>query len=346
MERSRKATMADVAREAGLSLSTVDRVLNGRGGVDPGKARLVLAAARRLQLDRSLAQHPSRTLRVAVLIQPPRNPFHAAIRAGIDLAARLYRDLNVQFQIHHIDPGAPDRIAATITALGAGREGMIVIGPDDPRVAAALRMVAARVPVVTLADDIAGSGRAAYVGPDDRKGGRAAGDLMGRLLGGPGGHVVMVRGHGGLRGHREREAGFRDVLAAYHPGVRLSAVLDTNEDPDRAGLVVQRALRDDPAVRGIYLCTAGSLAVVEARRRLGRQGDTTMIAHELTGNRLRLLRERAIDAVVDQNPAQEARIAVETMARLLGRLEGAPHSTITEFRILMPESAWSVSAPE
>jgi LacI family transcriptional regulator len=99
-----KATMTDVAREAGVSLSTVDRVLNGRGGVAPEKANRILSAARALRLDRSLGHRPTRMLRVGVLIQSPANPFHAAVRQGIDMAARLHAELNLQFLVHHIDP--------------------------------------------------------------------------------------------------------------------------------------------------------------------------------------------------------------------------------------------------
>jgi LacI family transcriptional regulator len=338
MSGIRKATMSDVAREAGVSLSTVDRVLNGRGSVAPDKAGRILAAARRLKLDRSLAQRPSRILRIAVLIQPPSNPFHAAMRQGIDLAARLHGDLNLQFLVHHVDPNDTARIAALIRAQAARCDGMIVTSPDDPLIAAALREASGRIPVVTLADDIAGSGRAAYVGPDDRRAGRIAGDLMGRLLGPDGGHVAMILGLAGLRGHREREVGFRSVLAEFHPETRLTAVFESREDPERAGLIVQRALRDDPQLRGIYLCTTGSRAVVGSLRRLGRS-DTVLIVHELTDNRRALLRERAIDAVIDQNPALEAQLAVETMARLLGRLEGDPVTVFTDIRIYMPENA-------
>ena len=64
-----------------------------------------------------------------------------------------------------------------------------------------------------------------------------------------------------------------------------------------------------------------------------------IVVHELTESRRSLLRQRAIDAVIDQNPALEARVAVETVARLLGRMEGEPTSTLTEIRIYMPENA-------
>ncbi len=335
----RKTTMDDVARAAGVSLSTVDRVLNGRGGVAPAKANLILSVARRLRLDRSLAQRPTRTLRVAVLIQPPSNPFHAALKQGIDLAARVHSDLNLQFLVHHIDPNAADRIAEMVRAQRGRCDGLIVTVPSAPQVVAAVRDASAQVPVVTLADDVPDSGRAAHVGPDDRKAGRVAGDLMGRLLRPTGGRVLMIAGLLAMAGHRERLEGFRSVLAAFHPGTEVAAALESREDPERAGLLALRALRSDPGLRGIYHATNGLSSVVQALRRADRAGAVTLITHELTPNRRALLRDRAIDAVIDQNPAFEAQVAVETMARLLGELDGPAVATVTDIRIYMAENA-------
>jgi LacI family transcriptional regulator len=339
MPASRKPTMGDIAREAGVSLATFDRVLNGRGGVAPGKAGAILTAARSLKLDRSLAQRPSRILRVAVLIQAPRNPFHAQLGQGIQMAGRLYHDINLQFLVHHIEPKHPARTADIARAQVGRCEGMIVTGPDDPRVALALGELAARIPVVTLADEITGSGRAAYVGPDDHRAGRIAGDIMGRQLRPAGGHVVIMLGRGDIRGHREREAGFRAVLADFYPETSVTDVLESGEDPDQAGMLVARALAADPRALGVYHCTRGVRQVVEALRRLGRPERPTLIVHELTDDCRILLRGREVDAVIDQNPALEAQVAVETVARLLGRLEGEPASTLTDLRIFMPENA-------
>jgi len=339
MPSARKPTMSDVAHEVGVSLSAVDRVLNGRGGVSPEKAGRILNAARRLRLDRSLEQRPSRMLRIAVLIQPPANPFHAELHQGIRLAARLHDALNLQFLVHHVDPKDPSRTAEIVSAQGKRCDGMIVTGPDDARVATALREIASRIPVVTLSDDITDSDRAAYVGPDDRRAGRIAGDLMGRLLRPAGGHVVMIIGRDDIRGHRERETGFRTVLAEFFPETTVTGVLETGEIPERAGLLAIRAMTADQGIRGIYHCTTGASYVVDALYRLGLRERTTVIVHELTDTRRTLLRERAIDAVIDQNPTLEAQVAVETIARLLGRMEGEPGSTFTEIRIHMPENA-------
>ena len=88
---SRKPIIADVARLAGVSTATVDRVLNDRGGVNSEKAARVLSAARRLKLDRNLTRRYSRVLRIAVLIQSSANPFHEALREAFASVGRRLR---------------------------------------------------------------------------------------------------------------------------------------------------------------------------------------------------------------------------------------------------------------
>ncbi len=62
----RKVTAADVARSAGVSPATVDRVLNGRGSVSIDKERRVVEWAIRLGIDRNIRLRPTRTIRIGV----------------------------------------------------------------------------------------------------------------------------------------------------------------------------------------------------------------------------------------------------------------------------------------
>lgn len=50
-----RPTVHDVAREAGVSLATVDRVLNARSGVRPATARKVEEAMAKLRYERDIA---------------------------------------------------------------------------------------------------------------------------------------------------------------------------------------------------------------------------------------------------------------------------------------------------
>lgn len=335
---ARKISISDVAKAAGVSTATVDRVLNNRGGVRTDKEDRVLATARALGIDRALDRTPSRALRVAVLIQPPVNPFHASLRKGIDLASRMYTTLNVQFFVHHIDPRKPAAIAAAVRDCRS-YDGLVITSPDDIRVREAVAFLSRNVPVVTLATDLTDCGRAAYVGPNDRQAGRVAGDLMGLFLGRQGGRVVVVAGSRDITGHREREAGFRDIMTERYPECSLAVVLETGENQEEAGRVVEIAFRDDPGLRGIYHLSAGALPIVSALQRLGRTDNTVVITHELTPNRRMLLKSRKINAVIDQRPLLEARLAVETIAKLLGRMPGEAVSISTDIQIFLAENA-------
>ena len=334
-----KPTAQDVARAAGVSPATVDRVLNGRGGVGADKERRVLEWARKLRLDRALDQRPARTLRIAVLVQPPENPFHAAIQSAFDAANRSWRHLNMQFRVTHIEPTDRVGTARLIASLAPAHDGMVICSAHGDEIAAALAAVSDDgKPVITLATDIRGGGRHTYVGPDNWKAGRVAGDLMGRLLGKAGGEVVMIAGMLSMIGHEEREMGFRSVLRERYPHCRLQDVLQSLEKGERAGDLVFRTLKRNPEVRGIYNASAGARPIVDAMRALGRRDEVVFITHELTEERRRLLREGLIDAIIDQNPELEVRTAVETLAAQFGRLEAAPASTITPVQIHMIEN--------
>lgn len=86
----RKATIIDVARTAGVSLSTVSRVMNGNTTVDPQLAERVRTTALELgysanPLARSLVL--GRTQTVAVVVPDLANPTFQAILRGISRAA-------------------------------------------------------------------------------------------------------------------------------------------------------------------------------------------------------------------------------------------------------------------
>jgi len=335
----RKAAARDVALAARVSLSTVDRVLNNRGGVAADKERRVLEWARKLKLDRALNQRAARTLRIGVLLQGPDNPFHGEVQAAFRAANRGYSDLNLQFRLFHADPTDHAAAARTIAELGARHDGLIVTYPQSAVVAGALRAQSARIPVLTLATDIGESGRQAYIGPDDHRAGRVAGDLMGRFLQPAGGEVLVVAGLLGMTGQAERVSGFRAALAQRYEQCRIAAVLESHEQKQRAGDLVHAALSRQPGIRGIYNTSTGAQAVVEALEALGRAREVICITHELTPARRRLLRAGLIDAIIDQDPQLEVRMAIETMARLLGRLEGVPESIVTPVHIHMIENA-------
>ncbi|MFT3847670.1 MAG: LacI family DNA-binding transcriptional regulator [Propionivibrio sp.] len=335
---NKKTLLTDIAVAAGVSTATVDRVLNRRGGVSPEKEGRVLDWARKLQVDRDLERRPTRILRIGVVMQSPANPFYEVLSQAFVKANSLYFGASIQATLYYFDVQAPRETADMLRKIAGSQDALIVVLPDHPLITTALQAVSAQMPVVTMVSDLPQSGRLAYVGLDNRAAGRAAGELMGRYVGRAGGDIVVVSGLQSFIGQGEREMGFRAVLAERHPHCRLLTVLETREQPEKAGELVTAILQRTPEVAGVYNLSAGDAGIAEALRHFGRIGKTVFISHELTPERKALLQDGVIDAIIDQDPESEAMSAVQLLARHFGRSAEETVQTRTPARIYIREN--------
>ena len=339
MSISKKTTLNQIAEASGVSLSTVDRVMNRRGGVSPEKEAKVLEWASKLNVDRVLFRSYLPMLRVAVLMQSSKNPFYRGLHDAFAELSTAMAEMRIHCVVHHLNLNNFRAAVKQIREVATSCDALIVVSPNDPELASALRQVSVHVPVVTLVTDIPGSGRIAYVGPDNRQMGRAAGELMGRFIGPQGGDVLLLLGMHHIIGHEEREMGFRAVIRERFPQITISDSLESGEDRSRAGEVVGNALRKNSAVRGIYNVSAGNTNIAQTLRMMGMEQQVVLITHELTLERSRMLRDGIIDAIIDQNPREEARRALELLAAHFNRSEpGNSAGSFTPFHIYLREN--------
>lgn len=115
----KRPTVQDVAREAGVSPSTVSRALHTRGYASPDVRDRVRAAAEKIGyvLDHNARNLRSRTsTSIGVLISDLRNPFYADLAAGIEeeLRAAEYQMVLVN---DSGDPAEEMRAAETLLAM-------------------------------------------------------------------------------------------------------------------------------------------------------------------------------------------------------------------------------------
>jgi DNA-binding LacI/PurR family transcriptional regulator len=92
---TRRPTMRDVARVAGVSLMTVSRVVNREPGVQPETAAKVERAIRQLGYHRNdaarqLRRHSEPTKTIGLLVDDIANPFFATLARAVEDAARLH----------------------------------------------------------------------------------------------------------------------------------------------------------------------------------------------------------------------------------------------------------------
>lgn len=317
-----RTTIAGIAKAAGVSTATVDRALNGRPGVSAANRQRVLTAARALGYlpSEGMVILPSRPSNLEFLIPFGHNAFmHDVIDALTEVSASL--PLVESCRIVPMNGAGPEAVLPALEQLSLRTEGVGVIATDHPRNRAALTALCnAGVRVVTLASDIPGTPRSAYVGVDNRVAGRTAARIMGMTSGHRGGQVAVFLGSHDFHGHREREAGFRELLGSLYPDLTLLPSIETGEDSSRSQAKMAELLDSQTHLTGVYCIGAGRKGIVSALNGAKRTPRPFTVMHDLTNSSAQWLRDNLIDVVVDQNARM---VGEQAIVRLLGSIAAA-----------------------
>ena len=311
--RARRATVHDVAREAGVSLATVDRVLNGRPGVRTETAGKVEGAIKTLNFRRDLSASllaRARDLRVVFLIPDGRNEFMVSLTAAIARRARSGKTERLTIEAQKVRAFDAEAIAEALSALTPKNcDCAVVVATEHEVVRRAIDSAARRgVPVVTLVSDLPGSARRHFVGIDNVAAGRTAASLMGRFSGR--GKIGLIAGSLALRDHHERRDGFEAVIRAEFPGLEIVGPVEGFDDNQRTEAAALTLLAENGALAGIYNLGAGNAGLLSALKQTGRAGKLRVIAHELSEPTRAGLLSGAVDVVIDQNPDGEIAAAI------------------------------------
>ncbi len=321
--RAHRPGLREVAESAGVSLATVDRVLNERGSASAETVQRVIEAARRLGLRRTLPLPYRRTLRLEVVMVRSRTSFFTRFtEAVLQVAGTLDRGVIVARTL--FEERETRRMAARIGASEA--DGLILYGGEHREIVQAIAARQRRGPVVCVVTDLPSTPRIAYVGIDHARAGRTAGLFAARLSGATGAAVVLTN-RLVFQAHQARVEGFREGLARYAPGMRIAEVLEGHDEQERLAALLRAALRGGRGISALYNTGGWNRAVGAALGEAGLAGRIVFIGHELTTAAAELLRAGTMSLAIDQAPELQARRAIEVLLKHLGALppDAAPN---------------------
>jgi LacI family transcriptional regulator len=327
----------EIAVQAGLSEATVDRVLNGRGGVRASTVAEVNQAIEDLHRQRTQLRLAGRTFVVDLVVDAPVQ-FSSGVRAALEAELPGIRPAVFRSRFHLTEAAPVADIVATLGRIATrGSQGVVLKAPDDPRVVAAVeRLVGVGIPVVTFVTDLPVSPRTAYVGIDNRAAGATAAYLIDQWLGDASGTVLVTRGDGSFRGEDEREMGFRATQRSVAPNRRQVDLVNTDGRDDLHRLVLD-ALAAHPDIVAVYSMYAfgGNRAVVDAFAEAGRTY-RVFVAHDLHEHNLALLHDGHLSAVLHHDLRQDMRHACQVIMQAHGALAGHPRSWHSAIQVVTP----------
>ena len=300
---AKRPTIKDLAREAGVGVATVDRVLNGRGLVREETARRVAEAAHRIgyharglidrRLDETLPE-----VRLGFVLHKEKQSFYKNFKAAIEAAVAARSDVRARATILFSPSQSPEDFVTLMRRLA----------PDCDAIAASavshhsltnlvLELKSEGVPVFALLNDFAQGVRKNYLGLNNMKVGRIAAWMISTQVHSPGKLAVFVGGNR-WHGHELRETGFRSYFREYAPGF---TILDTLVNLETRQITYEATLdlvSRHPDLRGIYVAGGGMEGAIAALREIRPPGKIALVVSELTPESRAALSDRYLSMAI------------------------------------------------
>ncbi|MCP8688825.1 LacI family DNA-binding transcriptional regulator [Marinobacterium sedimentorum] len=331
---SNRITIAAVAQAAGLSVSTVDRVLNSRAPVKSQTAERVLQAARAtgypIGTDSTPTEtHATEAYRLGFLLQSAEQPFYKELQQQLEQALRS-RSLLTPGRLNSpvfafTDDTSPNVIARQIDSLANQCDALALTCYEHPSIIQAIENAEIRgVPITALLSPLGAAPRRPYIGLDNRRAGRSVGWAVAQL-GHNSGKVGIMIGHHRFVGHELRDMGFRSYCREQAPQLTVLEPMISLDNHEVAYRNTRQLLEDHTDLCALYIAGGGMEGVIRALRDSPPAQPLCVIVQELTSDS----RQALIDGVITLVLATPLRqLAGDTLNQMLAALEHRDHSAL------------------
>jgi LacI family transcriptional regulator len=339
-----RPTIEQLAEAAGVSVATVDRVLNRRAHVRAQTAKRVHEAALEIgfHASRLIGERIREELpeyRLGFLLLTTGQTFYGEFARQLTQAVAEATDFRGVAIIDRASPRSPDEIAAKLTELAARCMAVAVVAPEHPSITTAVASLAEQgTPVFSLLSDFAAGTRRAYVGVHNGKVGRTAAWMIANSARRAGKVALFVGSHR-FHGHEAREMGFRAFFREEAPQLTVLDTLVNFEDLQFTHDALLELIGKHDDLVGCFVAGGGMEGAIAALRSVPAERRPVMICNELTPLSSAALADKVITMVINTPIRAISVQVVRLMAESLeARDTGRVADCFLPFDIHLPES--------
>lgn len=317
-----RVTVNTIARMAGVSRGTVDRVLHNRPNVRPEVRDRILAVMKELDYKPNAAASAlafsRKTRKIGVILPQWKGFFKEEISRGVEEARRELNTYGIEVLVADCPQDEPDVCIKKIDEFQVeGISGLCICAQDYPLIREKIAQLANdKIPVITFNSDIEESRRVCFVGQDLIRSGRIAAEIMVKCI--P--HdkqILIVVGNLKFSAHRQRLQGFFDRMAEHGQVKENFIAVESFNEYSRTFCLISESLRDNEQIRGIYMANESVAACAEAIRNLSLKVKPIVVCHDLSRSTKALLKSGEVDFALEQDMYIQARKSLQLMKDLL-----------------------------
>ncbi|MFD1953585.1 LacI family DNA-binding transcriptional regulator [Paenibacillus thailandensis] len=320
MNDSKRLTLKEISQLIGISVATVDRVLNNRGNVKPETYRKVMEKLKELNYTpNKSASFLSRKKELSIAVVFPELPdyFWEQIEKGIWIAYEELRDYGLHIELFKSEKYDMEKQKQVVQKIIESQSfDAVAVSPNDSGEMADIidRGIDSGIAICTFNNDSPLSKRLFYVGCDYRIAGRLAADMLCKFAG-PKARIGLITSDASSVSSattfqmQQKITGFREVIAENGQVEMTELFKLKQEDYDNPD-VFEPLFRQ---VDAVYVTSAKLHVVASHLENADLAGKVALIGHDMTEGIYDMLRKDVVTATICQDPVNQGYLAVKTL---------------------------------
>ncbi len=345
MDFGKNIRIKDIAKLAGVSVGTVDRVLHNRGRVSDDALQKVTAVMNQIEYKPNLIARTlgsNKNYRIAALIpDPTRDPYWAQTNLGIIQAQTEWAQYGVvvetlPFDLHNKD--SFHRLAREV--VDDNPDGILIAPIFYHESVTVFELFQLReIPYVLFNTNIVEAKPLGFIGQDLNQSGRVGAQLMNLGQRGPGAYAVL---HIDEDVHDsvhllEKEKGFREYFKEKSKS--NFEIIDFNLNPHANNFSDQmKSLLSRADLKGIFVSTSKGTAVVASCLESDGKSDIRLIGYDILNENLKFLKSGTIDFLINQNPKRQALLGISHLVNHLMFKRTVPQMDLFPLEIITQQN--------
>ena len=318
MEQISRMTLEEIAKEIGISRTTIYKVIKNKGHVSEETSRIVNEALKKYNYvqnrnARNLAMNRHYTIGYVGFKSKSANYFSTEIGKGIKRAVKEFGDDGLSVLVSEYDAEKPrGQLAAVKEMLSQGIDSFVLAYSDKEIIEQILKLLGkAGAGVVLLSRDYQEDKNSYYVGVDYYKSGRLAAELLGKMLSGGKILIPVTEEYETNPDIVARLDGFLDKIKEY-PYIKLLPVSYGLTEENKIYREIDNCIKNEPELTGIFDLTYRLDVIAKLLGDKNRK-DIKLVGFDLFEEIRSYVEDSSIDAVVYQDLSMQAYQAVKIL---------------------------------
>ncbi|MEO5601683.1 MAG: substrate-binding domain-containing protein [Cyclobacteriaceae bacterium] len=335
----------DIARLAGVSKGTVDRVLHGRGGVSDKSLQRVLKIMEKIDykpnlIARTLGTHKNYRI-IALIPDPVSDPYWEQTNLGVSQAQSEWAQYGITIVVYFFDQYSKESFKKQAYDAFLAKPDGILTAPIfyDEALPFFNLLKTQRIPYVLFNTNIPEVNPLSFIGQNIFHSGKVGAELMyrGQHAGGKLALLHLDEDFHNSIHLLEKERGFREFFKTKN---KFSfEIKEFSLNPADESFEASLAeLCDDGELKGIFVSTSkGTSVVASFLERNGKQ-DIMLIGYDLLEENLKYLRSGTIDFLINQNPKRQASLGISHLVNYLLFKKKAPDMDLFPLEVITQQN--------